>query len=197
MSERKLRTWDWRHDPTAPQRWRKAEGSVCIVDDLEGSVHRAVASGATFILAETPARLAERMKNTPSRVTPRNAIDRRMIPAVRVTTQEDMREEVLLPLLRLDVPHRAIIVDGARPVNLGLLGTLPKAWVKTYSLMYDFIDLVVLRDPAGACGDQRVSVEVARYIRDQVVEAGVAFLFAGADKKIDGRRHLALPGDAT
>jgi protein gp37 len=88
-------------------------------------------------------------------------------------------------------------------INLGLMGTCPMEWGHGYSLVSDWLHGVIVGGESGH-GARPMNEDWVRSIRDQCVEAGVAFFYKQrlengqkiAMPELDGQVWSQLPGEA-
>lgn len=173
--------WNWRHDPHAPLGWTDTEQRVVLVEGMAAAemdgmgivgdsplalTERAIGKSAgwgtdrsaIFIYAERPAALAWWAEHRP-------AFNARAIPALLVERQADL-DVGLQTLVRMPAAYRALVLSPRESINIGLGGTMPKAWEVGYHGVYNFVHQVIVR---GAEGDDAEPMHPAwvRAVRDE------------------------------
>ncbi len=107
-------------------------------------------------------------------------------------------------LARIPAAVRFLSVEPlVGPVNLGLMGTVPKTWGLGYTIVGSVINWVIVGAESGP-GRRMMDRDWARSIRDECVDAGVPFFYKqeiGEDgkkietPKLDGKRWIQTPSD--
>lgn len=123
------------------------------------------------------------------------------------TSAEDQRryDERILHLLKVPaVAHFLSAEPLLGPINLGLLGTLPKNVAPRYTMVYERLQWVITGGESALANPRPMKSDWVRGIREQCEEAEIAFFHKqhGGTRKIDGawggreldsRTHDAFP----
>jgi hypothetical protein len=190
-SPRRWSSWAWREEPEAPLGWAEPERQVVLVDGMlgacrgpghpflapAGALRSTALREASAVLREAVVVYVEEPTAYPHPAEPFGA---RGIPGVVLDRQAGTGsvDSALGPLCRVSAEHRALVVTPREPIEIGLLGIMPKVWGLGYTPVYARIDLVIVRGPTGPDA-WPMHPKWVRAVRDECAFAGVAFAFLG------------------